>query len=413
MFVDDGVMYRGFVKRNYQAGFRGALLLTAAAAESQPWRIDMVQRLSRQINNWETVLEQAEAHGVSALLQTVLLESGVLQELPLHIRRRFDTWRTVRRQRHLAITLQLQALIRVCLQEGIVPILLKGAGLAHTIYRHPEERSLADIDLLVHKRDVESVVRILASLGYQRQPLYYSDLFNATFGYHHLFLPSAAQGAHAVPVEVHWELASELERRHDLRAAIFWEDQQARGRQGDRLRCHQPSVPLQLVYSAVHLAAEGHAFNRLSGLADIARLCDRLSVDGWQRVLQLSRLTRSKTAVWLACTLATNLLGASPPIDVLQELRPSPIVMPILDHALNAATLTSERTPLRRSAVKYFVVDGTLTTAAVLCERIFPPPAALRLLRPEWCQPSLFLAYIRHAVTVLREARRHLFLWAH
>ena len=173
--------------------------------------------------------------------------------------------------------------------------------------------------------------------------------------------------------------------------------------------CRLPSLPLQLVYAAVHLAAEGHAFDRLSGLADVARLGDRLSPDDWERVLELASVTRSRTAVWLSCALVASLLRAPIPVDVLQRLRPSWGAADVLDRYVNAATLIDERTAARRAVVKYMAVDEPLTGVAVLFDRIFPPVEALRLLRPEWVRSSLPLAYARHAASVLTEARRHLF----
>ena len=53
-------------------------------------------------------------------------------------------------------------------QAGIRPVVLKGPGLAHTLYPDPSWRAFGDLDLLVRTEDWRAACEVLAYSGYRR-----------------------------------------------------------------------------------------------------------------------------------------------------------------------------------------------------------------------------------------------------
>ena len=52
--------------------------------------------------------------------------------------------------------------------KNVRVIVLKGAALAETIYENIAARPMADVDILVQKKDVDDALNLLTALGYER-----------------------------------------------------------------------------------------------------------------------------------------------------------------------------------------------------------------------------------------------------
>ena len=51
-------------------------------------------------------------------------------------------------------------------REGLPVVVLKGAALAELVYQHIGLRTMADVDLLVEKKNLDKAGSILERLGY-------------------------------------------------------------------------------------------------------------------------------------------------------------------------------------------------------------------------------------------------------
>jgi hypothetical protein len=115
--------------------------------------------------DWERILQLSRRGNLSALLYYQVKGTGV--EIPadcqetLHARVRRATATSLRQRAELADVLTALN------TSGIVPILFKGAILAHTVYPSYTHRSMGDIDLWVLRGEMEQAKVALESLGYR------------------------------------------------------------------------------------------------------------------------------------------------------------------------------------------------------------------------------------------------------
>src|SRR5215471_14492317 len=137
------------------------LILACARTEPDVQRIeDLVQRGP----DWQAILQKVERWGLPSFVYTnlrQLIQSGhVPKPVAEHLRHlyRRDTIHGVARRELLRT-----ALLR--LSEARVPVLVfKGAALAAFVYPSPGLRPMGNIDLLVHKGDMDRVDTLLREM---------------------------------------------------------------------------------------------------------------------------------------------------------------------------------------------------------------------------------------------------------
>lgn len=113
-------------------------------------------------------LEAVVAHGVGPLLHHALKSGGTLDQWPDEIR---EALANAAREEAVREAIRVEETRRVlaALDAGrVVPLVLKGAALAYSLYPRPHLRTREDTDLLVRQAAVAEVVRVLGELGYHR-----------------------------------------------------------------------------------------------------------------------------------------------------------------------------------------------------------------------------------------------------
>jgi hypothetical protein len=143
--------------------------------------------------------------GLAPLVFSQLLRQGRAVEVPpafLSALRRIYYWSiqaTVRQEQGA------HRVLRALNDAGVECILLKGADLRLRVYQDPAQRPMADLDLLLNRRQVAVTQEVLGRLGYHLPPLS-TDLrpgFRELFQYMLTLDPSATGG---LPIDLHWEL---------------------------------------------------------------------------------------------------------------------------------------------------------------------------------------------------------------
>lgn len=143
---------------------RYPLLDVCARIEGHTTQHKLVQRFSSEVQNWQSLLQQAELEGLTPLLNKHLSESESV----------YPAW--VKRSLHLSckhhcrqaemriqVLLELLALLR---KNGIETLLLKGSALAYTLYPDPALRPMRDIDLLLRPEDAQRAHDLLKAGGF-------------------------------------------------------------------------------------------------------------------------------------------------------------------------------------------------------------------------------------------------------
>jgi hypothetical protein len=222
---------------------------------------------------------------------------------------------------------------------GIVPILFKGAALAHTVYPDPACRPMGDLDLWLTAAEMARAQAALKNLGYVQhvKPTRPIELQAQRGGEIQMLGPPDGGGL----IELHWGIfAGEwLERTATVDEAAI------RARAAPFTVAGHEALMLApedgLIQLAVHLAIN-HQFGQpfVRGLLDIVLLARTQPVD-WTAVVARARAWRVGTVAWVVLRLTADLFK-------LDESKPAIIA------------LTPSR--VRRGLLRLFVSQESLLT---------------------------------------------------
>lgn len=216
-------------------------------------------------------LSAVDAHGMGPLLFESLHHASHADDLPL-----VATERLQKMARSWAVQDALgdQALRTVLIafhDQGIKPLLIKGAVLAKTHYPRSELRPRDDTDLVVPREQLEQTAAILARLGYQPLPHIDGELILRQVAFRRI-------GRYGIDntMDVHWALSSRPKYANLLR----YQDMYGRGRPVPELgrNARAPCPVDSLLLACIHRVA-GHADDaRMLWLYDVHLLVGALTM---------------------------------------------------------------------------------------------------------------------------------------
>lgn len=311
---------------------------------------------------WEGAIASARAHGLVAALHA-------------HARRQPDTPASVLAEvaeahagqtaRSLLLAGELAAVLRLLRSHAIPCAPLRGVALAERLYGDGAARPSGDIDLLVHKGDLEGVERALASLGFVEVDRRRG--FAREFSYT-LELVKDLHGG--VIVEPHWTLAYP-----PFVDALDMERVWAACRPGrvagvDTLLLAPEALLLNLCLHLVHKAPDVP----LLWLLDIDRLVRREGGDlDWQELVALARGAGVEGQVRAALQRVAATFATPLPSGVLDALAPSGPAP--LDPLLGGEAGVDGR----ESLALFFALSGVRRRARYVAALLFPSPRFMAL----------------------------------
>lgn len=275
------------------------LVLTCAVRRLDATRAVRVRQLVGAGIEWRAVLAFAERHWTVPLLAwhlSGLEEPAIPAPVLAELRHRLGTnaaWSL----RHTATLLDVMVALET---HGVEAVAWKGPALAQSAYGHLALRTFADLDILVHERDLGRADETVRALGFRpRRPMRTAGEW--TF----------ARDDDGVIVELHWALPR-MTKALSLRI-LRSERVMVGGRRLAQL------IPSDLL---VTLCAHGgrHRWERLQWIADISEVLRAQPLLDWLRVDGLATRTGSGRAVGVGVRLARDLLGAPVRPDVAIEL---------------------------------------------------------------------------------------------
>jgi hypothetical protein len=251
----------------------------------------------------------AALHGVSPLLEGVLRWDGpsswlgFLKEQRAHVTRR-----------HARIEKLLMRIDRLAHAEGIPAVALKGAALHAMDLYQKGERPMADVDLLVHPRDIERSARMIDSLGYHEYRRSWKERAFAPRERH----AAGELGEHSlndITIELHDRICEKLPLHTTDVTEIVFPPQPVPGLN------RYPSRAALMAHLLLH-SAGSMVFQslRLVQLHDLALLADRMTAVDWDELVQRRSAER---ALWWALPplqLMTRYYGLRAPERVLGSL---------------------------------------------------------------------------------------------
>ncbi len=200
---------------------------------------------------------------------------------------------------------------------GIDCVLLKGAGLAVSVYRSFVERPMRDVDILVHREVIESAQQALLASGWvapMQPPAAVRDDQS-----HHL-PPLVDSRSLGVVLELHRAL---LTQGHPFRLSsdLLFENSEPLGDNFPGARVFTPTF--LLLHTCIHFAYI-HMFRQGAWrtFRDLARITSLHSFS-WPAFVEQAVAVRAGSCAYWVLRLAHELTDVAIPADVMEQLKPS------------------------------------------------------------------------------------------
>lgn len=148
------------------------LALCARASGHDALYAELARQLA-DFNDWQELIAQAEIHGMAPLLWHHIQRSGI--EIPVDVARTLKGLYLRHRrnnQFHAQVLLEIVALLQTA---DIHPLVLKGLGLAYSLYPDPALRPISDLDLLFQRDQIRPALDLLCAVGFSTPPLRLDD----------------------------------------------------------------------------------------------------------------------------------------------------------------------------------------------------------------------------------------------
>jgi hypothetical protein len=269
--------------------------------------------------DWNAFASHATEFGLTSTVAGVVSESAAPEE----VKQLLDEAARRIRLRTTLFWIETDRILGHLDAAGIRSVLLKGPALGLTVYRRPEHRVTADLDVLVDRGEVERASERLAELGYRQATTRRHASFYETHHFHRVL-----RNASGVTVEVHWDLSRPADYfRFDLDELLS--RTRVLSRPEGEIRV--PSDTDQLLHAACQALREG--YTDLRRVVDSALLLPK-DAPTPAGIVELAERQGMSTALWALLHTRKTLLGMSPPADLERDLRPEPFVRRALDGLL-------------------------------------------------------------------------------
>ncbi|EFK06540.1 conserved hypothetical protein [delta proteobacterium NaphS2] len=316
---------------------------------------------------WGAFLQTAIRHNVSAFLYYRLKEDGSLPFLPEAVQTTLRERYMINSARNLGFFFRLKKILESFQEENIRVMALKGAHLAHTVYKNSSVREMSDIDLLVPPDDLKIADKVLQENGYV--PDSPSDI---EFELKHFAHLPIYKKPFAPAIELHWTISKPKPSYH-FEEVLFWDDADNFQVQGMSLK--GLSRELLLIHLCTHISHQ-HGFKiAMRSYCDIAELIDKYGEDlDWQRMADIAVHSGVTRGVFVSLLIANQLLGAKISNETLRSLEP----FNMSDEVLNAALYQClSHDPLKRDFTvenaKVLQRKGSWRKTMGMFQRIFLP----------------------------------------
>lgn len=151
-------------------------------------------------HSWRTIIEEAIAQRVAAILFRWLNNFNHQHFIPIHLLNLLKQQMVRQTAWNLLLTKELGRILAACQQRGIACIPIRGPVFTVQLYGDCSMRQMDDLDLLVHREDLSAIKEIFDQLGYAQHEQ--RPGFLEAFSYSLEFI----HPQHGVIVEPHWTL---------------------------------------------------------------------------------------------------------------------------------------------------------------------------------------------------------------
>jgi hypothetical protein len=260
-------------------------------------------------------------------------------------------------------------------------LLIKGAGLAYTIYPQPHLRPAADIDVFIAREQLDAAETALASAGYtrEREP----DAESASMQRHY-----RRRDEHDLDyiVDLHWRIANRHVFANALSFQDAWNTSQPVTQLGGSARTLGTADALLL--ACIHRVAHHHDDQNLLWLWDIHLLNGMLTQLDVEALAERAARSDMRAVVARGLELARAKLGTVIDPSLLATLCKGRVTEPsarfIGHHARHVELVLGDLA----------AVPTTGERVRLVWEHLFPDLAYMRAKYPAWPRPLLSCAYL-------------------
>lgn len=323
------------------------LLLCCARTRMDSKRADQLRSLLQKDIDWTYLTQMALRHGVMPLLY-FNLNSTCPNAVPKTTLEQYRGYFHANALDNLFLTSELLKLLNLFKDHGISAIPFKGPVLTASIYGNLTLRQFCDLDILVHKQDFFKSRELLITQGYR--PWLELD-----------WQEGFVDGNSRVYVDLHQGITPwYFPFRLDFQG--LWQRLESVSIADTTVVNFLPED--LLIILCVQMSRD-FCDNRtqLNKVCDIAELIQVRHTMDWKLVLQHAHKLGSTRMLFLGLSLASELLGAALPEEVLLKIQADSVVrlfaVEVCDRLFQEAdiALDSSESPLRqlaKNAVFYF-----------------------------------------------------------
>jgi hypothetical protein len=287
------------------------LLLCCARTRIDGEIAERMLTLLREDIDWDDVIAIALGHGVMPLLYQNL-NRICPQVVPPAILDRLRTHFHTNALHNFLLTEELLKLLSLFEAHGIPAIPYKGPALAAPVYGNIVLRQFGDLDIVVPKRNMLRAIDLLIARGYQLQLTNPEERFFWRHRRHYHLVRDDGR----VSVDIcwavsrkYWNLTADCEGSWERRLLV--------------------PLAATTVSSFSHedllliLCAHGadHDWQRLAWICDIAEVVSVQQRMNWGWLLEQSVRLRSQRPLFVGLALASDLLGATLPEEVVKGIQ--------------------------------------------------------------------------------------------
>jgi hypothetical protein len=292
-------------------------------ATSQPDATHVRELIHKGVD-WHVLLKLAEQHGVRPILFRSL-KSLCWDAVPKDTQLGLDRFNKVNLQNNMLFTGALLRVINSFQQNAIPVAAFKGPIIAEALYGDLSFREFYDVDLVIQEANICKAEDILTAFGYQAD-FPDRDFRSAFLSYQGQY--SFRNRDTAISIDLHWQLSAKG-LAFPLESAEIWPRLEELTIFGHKV----PTLPRDdlALYLAAHGTKEG--WRRLIWVCDFARLLYKSQNIDWPAILDRAHRSHSSRPLLLAIFLASTLLEAPAPKELLDKAHNNSAVRALAEEA--------------------------------------------------------------------------------
>jgi len=182
------------------------LLLLCVGAGIPGEKTSVVNAIALLPLNWDELLNTAASQQIAPMVYKRLKEIPEKARVPQEIMGKLKTAYHGNIARNMYLYSELVPILRLCKEQEVDVMLLKGAALAGTVYGDIGLRKMGDIDLLVRPESLPVVKEVMSGLGYAFISTARSEEW---YKQNHFHLPPYVHKEKPVVIEIHWHVCQD------------------------------------------------------------------------------------------------------------------------------------------------------------------------------------------------------------